>query len=282
MACLPQCLHSLFDSPSDRRLNPADTISPYNPKHQLLLDSLLLLPPRHLNHKRVVQPRFHAQQPLDDQLQRTDIGRQRPYDAEDRVLAVHAVRHAFVRQPPRARPQAEEAIEARRNANGAANVGAEAHGRPPRAYQGALAARGAAAGEEAVLGVERVADDVVDRLAAHERVRHRRLDVEHRAQRAQLPHHLRLVDVLARVALLALEGADPAHVAHGRLHVLHMELILEAHGEAVERPEGFLLRVQGVEALGVFDGRVEEDLVQAICLFGSWVNNRSYFLRSGN
>lgn len=49
------------------------------------------------------------------------------------------------------------------------------------------------------------------------------------------------------------------------LHALDVELIFQADGQAMQRPDWFLvLRIVCVKALGGFDGGIKEDFVQTI------------------
>lgn len=74
------------------------------------------------------------------------------------------------------------------------------------ADHGALAARAATARPVLIARVDGAPDDVVDRLADHQRLRHAGLDVEHGARLAQESHHDGLLGVIL---------AQPGDVAHG-------------------------------------------------------------------
>lgn len=223
----------------------------------------LLAAPRDLVHERVVQPRLLREDALHDQSQPANARAHRPDDRLDRVLALHAVRHALVRHAARAGADAVQPVERRRDADAPADVRAEAHGAASEREEGALAARAAAAGEVAVLRVPAVPDDVVHRLPDHQRVRYGCLNVQYGAEGAQLAHHLGFVDALFAGVFEALKGVNPAYVAHGGFNSADVELIFEGDREAMEWANGgVVLGIVVVELLRVGDCCVKENLVE--------------------
>jgi len=93
--------------------------------------------------------------------------------------------------------------------------------------QRALATRATTSGEIPVLRVQGKPNDVVNRLPAHQRMRHTSLAVQHSSSVAQHLHHLTLKHLLFASILPAFEGANPADVAHTGLDIFHMELVFE-------------------------------------------------------
>lgn len=79
-----------------------------------------------------------------------------------------------------------------------------------------------------------IPNDVVDRLPRHQCMWHTSLDIENCSQASQLAYHLALIHALFAGSFFALEGVDPADVAHARLDILDVELVLETDGKAVE------------------------------------------------
>lgn len=73
---------------------------------------------------------------------------------------------------------------------------------------------------------------------------------------------------MAWVIAVALECAHPADVAHRGLDALYVELVFRADGEAVEWSDWSLVLGQVcIEGFCIFDGGVEEDLVEATDLY---------------
>jgi hypothetical protein len=94
---------------------------------------------------------------------------------------------------------------------------------------------------------------------------HAGLAIQDSAKVPQFTHHLTLVLALPGVVCLALEGADPAYVAHTRLDILDMELVLERDWHAMQRPFWLpVLREVGVQGLRVRNGRIKERLMQTV------------------
>lgn len=60
-------------------------------------------------------------------------------------------------------------------------------------------------------------------------------------------------------------GADPPDLSHGSVDTLHVELILEADGKAMQRPDRLtILGEISVKLFGSLKCLVEEDLVEAV------------------
>ena len=93
--------------------------------------------------------------------------------------------------------------------------------------QRALAAGATTSRKIPILRVQCKSNDVVDRLSAHQCMRHTSLAVQHRSSLTQHLHHLTLEHLLFASTLLAFEGANPADVAHAGLDILDVELVFE-------------------------------------------------------
>ena len=116
-----------------------------------------------------------------------------------------------------------------------------------------------------VFWIERVTNDVVHRLAAHQRMRYARLAIQDCARITQHLDHLALDYFLFPRPFLSFKSSDPANVAHGRLNALDVELVLEGNGDAVEGSNGFLvLSVVRIEGLGIFKSSIKEDFMQTL------------------
>jgi hypothetical protein len=136
---------------------------------------------------------------------------------------------------------------------------------PSKPNQRTLTPRTPTRSQSSILRIQSISNNVIHRLARHERMRYARLAEQHSSAISQLAHHLALHVLLFPSARLAFEGTDPADISHSGLYILDVELVFETDGEAVQGSDGCLvLGVVGVEGLCGGDGGVEEDLVEAV------------------
>jgi hypothetical protein len=106
----------------------------------------------------------------------------------------------------------------------------------------------------------------VDKVTHHESLRNTRLAIEYST------HRRKFLDEGALNLMRLILGnthvsANPAYVAHGRVHAFDMELVLETHREAVEGTDG--LSVFGkvaVKKLCPLEGNLRKVLVETVAL----------------
>jgi hypothetical protein len=104
---------------------------------------------------------------------------------------------------------------------------------PPNPNQRPLTSRTPSRTQLSILRIHSPPNNIVHRLARHERMRDTRLTEQHRPTIPQLPHHLTLKHFFFARPLLSLKRANPSHVAHCRLDIFDVELVFERDGQAV-------------------------------------------------
>jgi hypothetical protein len=78
------------------------------------------------------------------------------------------------------------------------------------------------------------------------------LAVQDRAQIAKFPHHLALVHAFPWIVFVPLERSKPPNISHAGLDTLHVELVLQAYGDSVQRADRLLVcSVICVKSLGI-------------------------------
>lgn len=118
-----------------------------------------------------------------------------------------------------------------------------------------------------ILRVVGIANDVVDRFATHERMRHACFTVKHRAKIPKLPDQFTLEHPLLASVGPSLKCIYPADVAHVRLDTFDMKLILQADRQSVQRPRWSLVSgIVCIEPFRVLDSCIEEYLMQTVDL----------------
>ena len=100
------------------------------------------------------------------------------------------------------------------------------------------------------MGIKCLTNDVVLGLAEEQRLGKTGFAVEDRSEGKELGSDLALYLMGLAGIFDAQIGADPANIAHGSIHPLDVELVLEADGETVEWPGGpAVLGVVSIELL---------------------------------